>query len=544
MKKNIYRATLCTLLTVCLLLAGCGAPASPTPAEAASAAPPGSAESAAVSASPGPSVEEKAITVMITGELNPETASPVLADQDFFIYEMVYEPLVRYGMGGVIEPALAERWEVSEDGKDYTFFLREDVKFSDGSGFTADNVVKSSKLWKADSFSTPFLGAEAIDEHTVVLHFEDAKYPVLIELTFPRPYRIAAESSFDADGNFVKPVGTGRWMIESYVPDEEVVVVKNPFYYGDAPKIDKVICRRVDDGQSRIMALQSGDADISLADLPTEAETVIAGSDTLDTLSFDGTLGFFLMVNENNAALQDINVRKALNYAVDKASIVSNIFEGKAVAGEGIFSPNTPYVNKKNSPGYEYSVEKAQESLKLAGYEDTDGDGIVEKNGVPLSLKLTFQTDEYASWKFMCEFLQAEMKKAGIDIELDLRELSAYYDAIWENREFDIIIYRTYEDSWNPHGFLGGMFNAPEDGAAICWTDRGLIALYGEVIATTDETERQEKYDDMLTMLHENAFVVPLCYPNRSYTYNTRLADVQVASTTNEGIRWELVDIK
>jgi peptide/nickel transport system substrate-binding protein len=489
------------------------------------------------------SSDSKSITVMVSSELNPEDASPVESSTAMCLYEMVYEPLVKYGEGGVIEPGLAENWDVSEDGKDYTFFLRQDVKFSDGTDFTADSVVNSAQYWDYESFSTPLTNVEKIDDYTVKLSFQENCYPVLVELSYPRPYRIAAESSFDADGNFVEMIGTGEWMIESYTPEEEIVMVPNPNYYGDAPNLNEIVIRKVTDGQARIMALQSGDADVSLADLPAESNTIIDSDDSIDIVTKEGTMGFFLMLNQNNELLQDENVRKALNYAIDNDNIVANIFEGNAVAATGILPETVPYVDEDSSTAYSYDLETAKELLADSGYTDSDGDGIVEKDGSPLTLTLVFQSEEYASWKSMCEYLQATLKDAGIDVVLEQRDTSAYYDAIWENRDFDMIIYRTYEDSWNPHGFLRSMFYQAEGSESVCWYDPQLNSYLDEVLLTQDEASRQAKYDQIFHLISDKAIVVPLCYPNTQYAYNTRIGNVTVAPTSYEGIEWQLIDI-
>lgn len=490
-----------------------------------------------------PSGEEKTIKVLVSGSMNPEEASPIVSAGEFFLYEMVYEPLVRYGREGKIEPGLAEHWEISENGKEYTFHLRKGVHFTDGTTFNAESALSNIKRWNPESFSTPLVDAQKIDDYTIKLVFKDNCYPVLIELTYPRPYRMAAESSFDK-GEFIKMVGTGPWMVESYVPQVEVVMVPNPNYYGEKPKLDKIVFKKVSDGQSRMMALQSGEADLSLADLPAESLDLVEKSDALEFLNLKGTQGFYYIFNQENPLLQNRDVRLALNYALDKKNIAEAVFNGGALAAEGVLPPTVPYVTEKNSPGYPYDLEKAKKALENAGYRDVDGDGILEKDGEPLSLRLIFQAEEYANWKYLCEFTQAELKKIGVDIRLEQRDRSAYYDAIWKNRDFDLIIYRTYEDSWNPHGFLRSLFYQKDGNPGISWHDSRLNKELDLVLLTQDEKERQGVYDEIFTLMHDEAMCAPICYPIKRFVYNTRLLHVEPASTSYEGIRWQLLDVK
>lgn len=545
MKQHWMKQGLAAILAgVVISAAGCGASGQQTAGDssASQAAAPTSAAQTTGSATSAASAGTGQLTALVAKDLNPETADPIQSTADFRLYEMVYEPLVRYGEGGRIEPGLAESWEISPDGTTYTFRLRKGVKFSDGTDFNADSVLMNAERWKKDSFSSPLTAVNKIDDHTVELVFESAAYPCLIELTYPRPYRIAGAAAFDASGNFVKMVGTGEWMVERYVSEQEAVMVPNPHYYGDRPRLKQIVLKQVSDGQSRLLALQSGEADISISDIPSESRAVVDSEPGLARLEVDGTLSFFLMQNDANPKLQDINVRRALNLAVDKETLVNGLLDGTGAAARGLMTPNTPYVTDENTKGYAYDPEQAKTLLQSAGYADENGDGIVEKDGEPLSFKLTFQTEEYSAWKTVCEYLQAEYAKAGIGIELNQVESGAYYDAIWKNRDFDLIIYRSYEDSWNPHGFIKSMFVTAEDGKGVCWSDAALSESIQTVLTTVDEDERRSGWSDIFKTIDEQAYTVPLYNPNVEYVYNTRVSGLKKAPTTYEAIEWQLAE--
>lgn len=463
---------------------------------------------------------EKVVTAMTSIDLTPELCDPVKSGSDFRLYEMIYDPLVRYGENGEIKPALAESWEISEDGTTYTFHLRKDAKFSDGTEFNADNVIWNYNRWVEQdvtgNFSAKLESVTKVDDDTVEFKFAEPCYTLLIEFTYPRPFRFTCESALDEDGEFYQEVGTGMWMIDSYESGQEVVLVPNPNYYGEKPKVDKVVLKQVIDGDARVMALQSGEADLNLQDIPSESYSIIQADENLSTEQQISTLSFYLIENYDTPALQDINVRQALNYATNNESIVNDLLDGYGNPATGLMSPTVPYVTEENSKGYPYDADKAKELLKEAGYEDTDGDGIVEKDGEPLTLRLVFQTEESA----------------------------AYYDAIWSTRDYDLCIYRSYEDSWMPHGFLKSMFYAPDGAKAVNWYDEELSNDLGEVLKTQDEEERTALYDKILTRINDQAVTIPLYYPNRDYIYNnTRLANVELAPTAYEGVNWAALDI-
>jgi peptide/nickel transport system substrate-binding protein len=494
---------------------------------------------------------KKIVTAIISVENRLALMDPTFSgSHDLLHYEMIYEPLVRYGKDGALEPCLATSWEISGDGREYIFHLRQDVKFSDGTVFNADAVVFTVKRWEGKAGTASLAIASGledvrkIDDYTVKMTFSKSYYPYLTELTYPRPCRILGVNSVSPSGTvggeFVKPVGTGPWMVESSVDGQETVLVPNPYYYGEKPKVDKIILKVISDPQARVMAMQSGEADISTAELPLENLPAIKADKHLVVLECESTKSYHLMFNYDNPFLQDRNLRQAINYAINKKSLAGNLLNGAGKPAKGVLPPTVPYVTDGNSQGYGYDPGKAKELLAKSGYTDQDGDGILEKAGRPLRLNLVFQNTEYAEWKQVCEFLQSELKQAGIDVTLRLLEVNAYYDAIWTTRDFDMVIYRSYEDSWNPHGYLTSLYKG---GKPVAWYNETLNRYIDEVLETTGEPLRRQKYDQLFKLMNDEAMTAPLYYPAILYVYNNRLVNVELAGTAAEVVKWNTLDI-
>lgn len=184
---------------------------------------------------------KKEITVAIYKDGAMEELDAATYNGPHFLYKMIYEGFVEDNGDGTLTPVLATRWDISDDGKTYTYHLRQGVKFSDGTDFNAEAVEFNLKRWINNGrFSSLTSYAvdniEIIDDYTIAVTYTNASYTILIEQTYPRPNRFLSPASIQDDGSvtgvFSKPVGTGPWMLESYTKDEEFTLGAQPLLLG------------------------------------------------------------------------------------------------------------------------------------------------------------------------------------------------------------------------------------------------------------------------------------------------------------------------
>jgi peptide/nickel transport system substrate-binding protein len=338
-------------------------------------------------------------------------------------------------------------------------------------------------------------------------------------------------------------------MVQDYVKDQRATLVKNPSYWGEQPKLDRMVLKVIPDAQTRIMALQSGEVDVIGAgggNVPLESLPILEGDPNITVQRTLSTQGFFLIFRYDQAPFDDVRVRQAVSYAINKASIVDDLFDGVGQAAQGLFPPTVAYVTEENSLSYAYDPDKARELLAQADWKDHNGDGIVEQEEEPLELSLVFQVEEYPSWKPICEIIQSDLAEIGMRVNLILLERAAYYDRLWKTSEYDLILYRTYQDSWNPHGFLASLFqtDSKEGKSAIAYGTENLDSLINQVLAANGHTEeRQTLYDQIFTVFYEEAACVPIYYPERIVAIQARFKDFEFAPTSYKEVEWQRLSL-
>jgi len=445
------KVTLVLLVVALFVLAACTVPA-PAPTEPVAAEPP--AEEAAP-------VEEKAPAEEAAPEEEPgrelvyaeravinqlDSIDPRGYPSSYETVYLLYDQLVRFDSNLQIQPELAESWEVSDDGLTWTLNLRDAITFHDGTPFNAEAVKYHVDRLQSEDWASPnrslwdhITSVEVVDDYTVALSTDEPFGPMLFYMAHGSG-GIASPAAVEEWGkDFVEhPVGTGPYKLESFTPGVEVVLVRNEGYWGDRPALDKITIKQVPEAGARVAMLETGEADI-IAEVPPEDFERLKADPDMDVIQQTGLRTFFFAYNFDTPALQEVKVRQALNHAVDRDTLVETIFLGLAEPLNSATSSAMP--GHVAVGGYEYDPEKAKALLAEAGWTDTDGDGIVDKDGEALKLTILF-SDAYPKEQEVVEAVQLYLKDVGVDLELwqtDAASVRSYQKVARNEAEYDLV---------------------------------------------------------------------------------------------------------
>ncbi len=371
------------LLVIVLILSAC-APGAPTPTPQPAQQPAEQPQEEPTPTSPPeptPTPKKERTVFRIAVGIDPDTLDPVATTTTTVgnMVDYVVETLVRIDRDGNIQPLLAESWEVSEDGLTVTFYLRQGVKFHDGTPFNAEAVkFNIERMLDPDvrvpirTPYTPIERVEVVDEYTVRLYLKEPSAPLVSAFSWTTAGMISP-ASVEQFGNTYKnvqhPVGTGPYVFKERVKGERIVVEKFEDYWGEKPYYDVVEFRIVPEAATRESLLLAGQVDLIIlppaADIPAlqqnpDVEVLLAPSDRT----------IFIAINNLDPVLKDKRVRQALNYAVDKQAIIDKVLFG---AADLMDAPMAPSLFGYCPVGeYPYDPDKAKALLKEAGYESLE----------------------------------------------------------------------------------------------------------------------------------------------------------------------------
>lgn len=489
---------------------------------------------------------EKTVTVSWPrdiGTMNPHVYNP----SQLIAQSMIYEPLVSYKNGGKLEPHLAESWTISEDGKEYTFKIRQNVKFSDGTAFNAEIAKKNFDAIMKNVENHSWLGfigvldkTEAVDEFTFKLTLKQPYYPTIQELSVIRPVRFLGEAGFPDDGDTSKgvkqPVGTGPWMLTDYKTDEYAEFTRNPNYWGEQPKVDKIVIKIIPDGETRVLAFEKGELDLIYGEgiISMDAYKQLEASGEYVTNLSEPIATRQLVLNTTNEALADLKVRQALQYGFNKEAMVEGVTSGLEEKADSLLSQNFPYSQTNATPAL-YDVEKAKAYLDEAGWLLPDGKTVREKDGKPLELELIYEKAEQIQ-KPMAETLQAEWAAIGVKLNITGLELTEQVKRFRAN-DFDLYFFSNYGAPYDPHSFIHIVAEKGfgiSDALSKLPMKQELDQQVQEALLSTDEKKREELYGAIQTTLHEQAALLPISYMKKTVVFNKNISGFEFPANRDE----------
>ena len=364
------------------------------------------------------------------------------------VTKRIFEGLVGQELGSYkLVPGLAQSWDISKDGLTYTFKLRPNVKFHDGTPFNAEAVkfVFERQLNdKGPYYATgtyPYVkgflgnvaGVEVLDANTVQIKLKSPLAPFLQYLAHQSLFMFSPEALKKWGKDIVKhPVGTGPFKLEAWEPGVRVVLSRNDAYWGGAPKIRQAIYVPIVESQARLVALKTGDIDLTM-DVPPDSLDDLRRDPNIVVAESNSSAVWYVMLNTRHPILKDRRVRQALNHAVNKDAIIRDILRGTAIVSRGPMSPVYGGFYEENTARYPYDLEKARALLKDAGHA----------GGFEIAFLVPESGSGMQSPVEMATVIQANLAQIGVRAKIQTMEWGAYLKKYLDQPDMA-------EMSWNP----------------------------------------------------------------------------------------------
>jgi peptide/nickel transport system substrate-binding protein len=448
---------------------------------------------------------------------NTKTTSETVAS---VLEEFLMEGLVYFGQDGTVKGQLAESWDVSADNLQITFHLRHGVKFHDGTDFNADavkfqfdRIMDPATASPALAYIPTLTAVDVVDPYTAKFTFSkpDASFWVMLTyayFAFNSPTAVKAEG--DQYGRH--PVGTGPFMFDSWIPGSQITLVKYPGFQqwrddtiNKGPALaDKIVLYVIPEAGTVAAALQTGE--ILVSNLTADIlPNFVSDPNFKITINKQAQSMQFLEFNNNKAPFNDVNFRKAISYAIDRQSIVTNSRGGYADASLGLMAPGIPMYDPSagTTYGLAYDPAKAKELLTQLGWV-AGSDGILVKDGVKASWTIkSFSGYTYVTRSL--EVIQQNLADVGIQVKLELSDWSAFFPSLLDN-SLDMDMMRW---SWNDPGVLTVLWRSPGYRGHMP-ADATQDALLDSLLTTMDPAKRAEISSQAQALLLQNMVAVPL----------------------------------
>ena len=446
------------------------------------------------------------------GDLNPWFTVTMV---DSILKIAIYEPLVRYSPAFKIEPALATSWESSADGLTWTFKLRQGVTFHDGSPFTAEDVVYSfAEILKPEN---AYMGSKALAfmdkvtspaADTVQMTLKQANMDFLIALANAPSAAFIVPHTQTVKQLVEKPIGTGPFKMKEYLPGSSATFVRNETYWDKGlPYLDEVRHQYISEMATQIAALSSGELEM-MWQINTESIAVLEKSPQINIVEVPGGSYQPIMMSVTQKPFDNVKVRQAMKYLVDRDAFVKAVLQGRGQPGnDQPVTPGAPFWG--NVPPYPFDIAKAKALLAEAGYPD--------------GFETTLATSDARPGMVETATVFQEMAKAA-GVKITLKQIPA--DNYWK----EYLTYPMCLSSWPIFPSTDQIFTMVYHSTGV-WNETGLkdATLDGLIEAARsekDEVKRQELYTKMQQLVHDEGAVIVPYFRSGFYAHHEKVQDI------------------
>jgi len=443
---------------------------------------------------------------------------------------LVFDTLVTVDESGNPLPRLAESWTISPDGKEWVLILRQGVKYHDGTPFTAETAKYALQRAMTSAIWAKYVDdIVVVDDHTLRVLFNTYYYPFLLDLAagwtadnFVSP--LAVDPPWDPKGKIVDYIGTGQFKLVSYKKDQEAVLIRNDDYWGEKPRLEKVIWKYTPDPYAQILALKAGELDIIGApehhsSVPFMKVAELKANPNLVVSTHSYGRYQVLEFNCTKSPFDDIRVREAFNLAIDRETMVRSLFGDVAAPAYLITDPKFIWGPSNITEGYKHDPARAKQLLAEAGWTDTNGDGILDKDGKKLEVELLVPTGE-ANADMISLVVQSELQKVGV--RLKIQTLINAWDR-QSTGEYDLFLHHSLCLPSIPGGIgIGGKYHSRSSWVA-AYHSAELDALIEAAFTTTDEAVMRAKCDEIWAYLTPKYPCIPLYDITKTVVMNKKV---------------------
>jgi peptide/nickel transport system substrate-binding protein len=394
----------------------------------------------------------------------PETLNPVTS-KDLYAYWVcwrnIFEGLMEYDPDTLkLKPKLAESYSISEDGLEITFTLRSDIHFSEGAPITSDDVIFTYKTIRDPNvdaarwaqYYSDVESVQRIDERTVKfvmkkVYFKSLDYLSFVDLGILPKHIYQYANGMQFNQHRSEPVGSGPYVFEKWDVGRQILLSRNENYWGRKPHLKKIVFRIITNDLAAVQALRSGEVDFMRPE-PDQYADLCADKEFTDEFRclevWDPRSGFgYMGWNEDTPFFKDRRVRLAMTSIIDRWSVCRDLLKGQAQVPAGPFYIYGPLYDPNIKP-WPYDLDKAKQLLDQAGWKDTDGDGIRDKDGVAFRFKFMFVSGR-GLHEQLAKHLKDQAAKVGIEVIADPYEWSVFLTRLID-RKFEAVTLAWFSD--------------------------------------------------------------------------------------------------